>query len=118
VGVTETDGVMVGVTDGVGVNVGVTETEGVIDGVIDGVGVNVGVTETEGVIDGVIDGVGVGEDSIGDIVTQNVQSAAFIIKSKPQVKSQLIFFLTSQPVLSIILTMMIGAVANILGRVR
>jgi hypothetical protein len=100
VGVTETDGVMVGVTDGVGVNVGVTETEGVIDGVIDGVGV------------------GVGEDSIGDIVTQNVQSAAFIIKSKPQVKSQLIFFLTSQPVLSIILTMMIGAVANILGRVR
>lgn len=107
-------GVSVGVF--VGVSVGVAETPIVGDGV--NVGVTVTVTVWVGVIVGVTVGDAVGDGSTGVIVIQNEQSTALTTISKPQEKSQLIFFLISHPLPSIIFTMTIGAEIKIDGKVK
>ena len=71
------------------------------------------VTVTVGV--GVFVGVGCG---VVSNTIQNVQSTVSIIKSNPQVRSQLKSLLISQPLTSIIFNLMIGAVINIGGNVK
>jgi hypothetical protein len=100
------------VGDGVGVIVGVT----VGVGVIDVVGVTVGVTDGVGVIDGVIVGVTVGV-GVGE-AKHILSSTLYISNWKVQFSSHEISFFTSQPLLSINLTLIIGAVSYNEDRVK
>jgi hypothetical protein len=102
------DGVIVGVTVGVGVGVSVPVGVTVDVGVIDGVDVIDGVIDGVGVIVGVGEGVGVNKHGYPDWsynTTWNVQFSSHIIS-----------FFTSQPLLSINLATIIGAVSYKEGR--